>query len=153
MKLKSILGKAECPLYEDPDQKVIDWLKTIGLNPNLIDELASCSRNGAIKVNRIYFNRFNNMLEENLDEPHKACINNGYLIIGTGLNGDPIVLSIKTEMVGYVSHDELWEDDEDNDFEGILSITNLNLFDFYKNAFSDEFPVDSYECDEKGLNI
>ena len=144
MKLKPILEKADCPIYEDPDKKAIDWLKTIGLNPNLINELASCSRFGAIKVNRIYFNRFNNIIEENLDEQNKACINNGYLIIGAGLNGDPIVLSIKSETVGYVSHDELWEDDEDTDFDEMLSMTNLNLFDFYKNAFNDDFPVDSY---------
>ena len=89
-------------------------------------------------------NSGNNIIEENLDEQNKACINNGYLIIGAGLNGDPIVLSIKSETVGYVSHDELWEDDEDTDFDEMLSMTNLNLFDFYKNAFNDDFPVDSY---------
>ncbi len=149
MKLKSILEKAEWPIKEEPDQAILDWLAKIGLDTNLIEELAACSRYGPIKVNKIYLNRFNSMIEENLDEQNKKCIDNGYLIIGSGLNGDPIVLSIESEMIGYVSHDELWEDDEYSGFKDILEMTTLNIFEFYKNAFSDDFPVDSYECAEK----
>ncbi len=153
MKLKSILENAECPIYEAPNQTVIGWLADIGLSLKLIDALSACSRYGAIKVNKIYFNRFNDLIDENQDEQNKACIDNGYLIVGCGLNGDPIVLSIETEKIGYVSHDELWEDDEEAEFKDMLVMTNLNLSEFYENAFSDDFPVDSYECEEKGMSI
>ncbi len=152
MKLKAIFEKAENPIPESPNEEVMIWLSNIGLDQDLIDEFRSVSRNGPIKVNKVYFDRFNEFIENNLDEQNKRCIENGYLIIGSGLNGDPIVLNIETEKVGYVSHDILWEDEE-KDFQDMLVMTNLDVFEFYQKAFNDEFPVDSYELDEKGLCI
>ena len=150
MKLKTIFENAECPVFEDPSQKVIDWLSSIGLNQDLIEEFSSCSHYGPIRINKIYFNRFNEFIEYNFDEKSKRCIENGYLIIGSGLNGDPIVLSLESGNVGYISHDALWEE-EDCDFNEMLALTELNVFEFYKNAYSDEFPVDCYECEEKSI--
>ncbi len=151
-KLKTIFENAECPMVQEPSQKILNWLSTIGLDKRLIEEFSNCSRCGPIRVNKIYFNQFNELFDDNLEEQNKRCLENGYLIIGSGLNGDPIVLQLETTKVGYVSHDELWEE-EDSDFKDIVAITDLDVFDFYKNAYSDDFPVDIHELEEKGLSI
>jgi hypothetical protein len=152
MRLKRIFENAEHPIVEEPSQKVKEWLSNIGLDQNLIEEFSNCSHSGPIKVNKIYFNHFNEFFEENLEDQNKKCIENGYLIIGSGLNGDPIVLHLDTCKVGYVSHDDLWEDEE-SDFKDMLAMTGLDVFEFYEKAYNDEFPVDINELEDKGLSI
>jgi hypothetical protein len=131
---------------------VIEWLREIGLKENIINELASCSFNSFIQVNRISFDSFNLFKENNIDIQNRKCIENKYLIIGSGLNGDPIVYSLKNNSVGYVSHEELWEEEE-YVFGEICCMTNLSIQEFYYEAFSDDFPADFYECEEYAENI
>ncbi len=87
--------------------------------------------------------------KDNLDEQNITCINEELLIIGCGLNGDPVVVDLQTLTVGFVFHDELWED---------LSVkarsthidTGLSVGQFYFYAATqiDTFPVDGYAAEE-----
>ncbi|MBS8263938.1 hypothetical protein DYI25_05755 [Mesobacillus boroniphilus] len=87
------------------------------------------------------------MPENNLYEEHKRCIDNGLFIIGYGLNGDPIVLDLNTNEIGYVFHDELWEDEEINPREIYISL-ECSLPEFYFNSVTiDNYPVDGTEAE------
>ncbi|MEH7238884.1 hypothetical protein [Bacillus sp. JJ1562] len=87
------------------------------------------------------------MPDNNLYEEHKRCIDNGLFIIGSGLNGDPIVLDINTNKTGFIFHDELWEDKEINPKEIYISL-ECSLPEFYYNSvFIDDYPVDGYEAE------
>ncbi len=150
MSLRTTLENTNLPPLEPASQEVIDWLRLQGIDEETIQELSSCSRGKAIKVNKVYLSKFNGLTEENLYEQNARCLENGYLIIGSGLNGDPIVFSREEKKVGYVSHDELWEDDE-CDFRDIVYITKLGLIDFYEGALEEAFPVDIHEAEEQGI--
>ncbi|WP_075979930.1 hypothetical protein [Bacillus massilinigeriensis] len=87
------------------------------------------------------------MPEENLYEEHKRCIDNGLFIIGYGLNGDPIVIDLNTKKIGYIFHDELWEDEDVNPREIHISL-GCSVPQFYYNSVTiDDYPVDGYEAE------
>ncbi len=145
--ISEILEQSKKQSSEVPDPEVVAWLQEIGLELEVFDQLLNASFNSFVKVNRISFNRINDIKTENLDPQNIECIKSGYLIIGSGLNSDPIIYSLATKTVGYVSHDELWEE-EDRDIEEIVSITSYDIPSFFAKAVEDTFPVDFYECYE-----
>ncbi|MEH7110082.1 hypothetical protein, partial [Bacillus sp. JJ1764] len=75
-----------------------------------------------IKFKQVYFNIVNEIPENNLYEEYKRCIDNGFFIIGSGLNGDSIVIDLNTRNIGYVFHDEVWEDGDVNPKEIYISL-------------------------------
>jgi hypothetical protein len=101
------------------------------------------------KLGHIYYNKTNDIEKENLDEQNINCINEKLLIIGCGLNGDPVVVDLKTLTVGFVSHDELWEDSSVKARSAHIDI-GLSIGQFYFNAVTqtDTFPVDANQADE-----
>ena len=101
-----------------------------------------------IKFNHVYFDKVNDIPENNLWEENKRCMDEGLLIIGSGLNGDFIVVDLNTLKVGYVFHDEIWEDEEGIVRENYISL-NCSIGHFYYNALTiEEFPVDGREAEE-----
>lgn len=87
------------------------------------------------------------MPEEILYEEHKRCIDNGLFIIGYGLNGDPIVIDLNTKKIGYIFHDELWEDEDVNPREIYISL-ECSIPQFYYNSVTIvDYPVDGYEAE------
>lgn len=101
-----------------------------------------------IKFNHVYFDKVNDIPENNLWEENKRCIDEDLLIIGSGLNGDFIVVDLNTLKVGYVFHDEIWEDEEAIVRENYISL-NCSIGHFYYNALTiEEFPVDGREAEE-----
>ncbi|WP_026565638.1 DUF1157 domain-containing protein [Bacillus sp. UNC41MFS5] len=83
------------------------FLKDYQIPEDVISFLKEFSFRENIKFKHVYFNNVNEMPENNLYEEHKRCIDNGLFIIGSGLNGDPIVIDLNTRNIGYVFHDEL----------------------------------------------
>lgn len=140
--LKSIVPHA----HEEVSSETVSWLQSLGLSEHILNELLECSFSSFVRVNKISFNKLNNIKSENLDEQNCSCIEHGQLIIGSGLNGDLIVLSIEQGLVGYVSHDELWEDEEDYEFSEIFEPSPLPLSEFFSQALENTFPVDAHEC-------
>lgn len=119
--------------YQIPED-VISFLKEFSFNEN-------------IQFKHVKFDSVNEMPDNNLFGEHKRCIDNGLFIIGSGLNGDPIVIDLNTRMVGYVFHDELWENEEVNPREIYISL-ECSAPEFYYNSVTiDGYPVDGYEAE------
>lgn len=96
----------------------------------------------------VYFDKVNDIPDNNLWEENKRCIDEGLLIIGSGLNGDFIVIDLHTLNVGYVFHDEIWEDEDAIVRENYINL-NWSIGQFYYNALTmQEFPVDGYQAEE-----
>lgn len=91
----------------------------------------------------------NRLRTENINPINKEIYKQGYLIIGCGLNGDPIVLNTKSGFVAYVFHDQLWEAEVGN-IEAIIIDMKLPLGDFFYMSVteSDDFPCDAYDAEE-----
>ena len=142
--LLNILKKTELPEVLKPDSAVVDWLTQLGIDQDTIRILSECSFTCGVQVNRIYIHQFNALKTENLDEQSSQCLENVFLIIGIGLNGDPIIMSLENLCVGYASHDELWEEEE-YQIEEIIEMTKLDICEFFLNAFDDNFPTAAFE--------
>ena len=89
------------------------------------------------------------ILEEAFDEYNKPCIENGYLIIGNGPNGDLLCVDIKKGTVGYAYHDELWEGSF-GDFSSIYIGMPILLEKFIEMMLNDKnnYPFDGYEAEK-----
>ncbi|MGJ7910125.1 hypothetical protein [Neobacillus sp. LXY-1] len=123
------------------------FLKDYQIPEDVISFLKEFSFRENIKFKHVYFNFVNEMPENNLYEEHKRCIDNGLFIIGSGLNGDPIVIDLNTRNIGYVFHDELWEDGDVNPREIYISL-ECSIPQFYYNSVTiDDYLVDGYEAE------
>ncbi|MDR6879641.1 hypothetical protein [Bacillus sp. 3255] len=101
-----------------------------------------------IRFNKVSFYQVNEMPDENLYEENQRCIAERLLIIGWGLNGDFIVLDLENLKVGYVLHDELWEDATINPREILINL-QCSIGEFYYSAVTVEnFPVDGYQAEQ-----
>ena len=89
------------------------------------------------------------ILEEAFDEYNKPCIENGYLIIGNGPNGDLLCVDIKKGTVGYAYHDELWEGSFEK-FSSIYIGMPILLEKFIEMMLNDKnnYPFDGYEAEK-----
>ena len=95
-----------------------------------------------------YFYKVNEIANQNLEVENRPCIDNGFLIIGCGLNGDPIVVNIRTNEVGYVFRDRLWESGTPH-LNDITINLGLNIAEFFSNCLKHKnFPVDAYQAEE-----
>lgn len=137
-------------IKENLNSETIFFLEKFNINPLITNILLNFCYSKPIIIGNIYFNCVNNITEENLEDENINCIKSKLLIIGCGLNGDPIVIDLKTNEIGYVSHDELWEE-EIIERKAYFN-SNLSLGSFYFNASIDSsFPVDSSELRDKLL--
>lgn len=124
------------------------WLEQFGASSNLIAILKEFPFASHVKFGRITFSAVNRIPEYNDLDENKCLREKGLLIIGDGLNGDPIVLKVQTETVGYVSHDELWEG-APSDLDKIYCDLGLSVSDFYLAAATEaDFPVDFYAAQD-----
>ena len=89
------------------------------------------------------------ILEENYDEYNKPCIENGYLIIGKGPNGDLLCVSIKKGNGGYAYHDDLWERSFE-EFSDIYIELPILLDKFIEMMLKDKnnYPFDGFEAEK-----
>ena len=134
--------------------KTLDFFKSIGLSAELIDFLKEFSFMQGIDFDGIYFSRVNDMRSENLEEINKEIFKYNLLIVGSGMNGDPIVLNFKTMKMGYVFHDKLWESETIEDLDAIYIDLDLSLGQFYyKKVTEENFPIDAYEAEEYMSNL
>ncbi len=104
-----------------------------------------------VTMGHLTFDCVNSLAEENLDEGNAACVEAGLLIIGSGLNGDPIVLDLRAGTVGYVKNDDLFaEDDDRRPVREVFRDSGLDVGSFYLAAalYQDAFPVDGYEAED-----
>ncbi len=111
-----------------------------------IEFLNKFAFNSFVKFGQITFNCPNEIKRENTEAENRSLIENELLIIGCGLNGDPIVIDIKDGKMGYISHDELWEDEEIAVSEVYVKMNESIGSFFLKSANSSNYPVDYFEA-------
>lgn len=129
--------------------KTLDFFKKIGLNIELIEFFKEFSYLKTIDFDGISFLRINDIRTENLEEQNNEIYKNNLLIIGSGMNGDPIVLNFETMKMGYVFHDQLWENEKIENLNAIYIDLGLSIGEFfYKKMTEEEFPIDAYDAEE-----
>jgi hypothetical protein len=100
-----------------------------------------------IHVGRLTLYPFDALPKQNAKPNHHA-LRNGFLVIGNGLNGDPIAVELTNGEVAFLSHDLLWGLDPDcTDFEECVARSSLDIDTFWSRASKDnEFPIDFYSA-------
>lgn len=107
----------------------------------------SCSYSGFLTFNRVTLDRINDFPDLN-NIPVHARNKDKYLIIGNGLNGDPIAVNITNLNTGYLFHDILFEN-EVTDMDQLFVDMRCPPEEFLYNAvFLNQYPVDAYQSEE-----
>jgi hypothetical protein len=128
--------------------KKLLFINEFSISNEVVEFLNTFSFNRNIRFKHVYFDKVNDMADNNIYEGNKRCIYERLLIIGSGLNGDLIALDLKNLKVGYVFHDDLWEDKSINPIEIFVSL-NCTIGEFYYNSIVIEsFPVDGLQAEK-----
>lgn len=139
---------AGCP-REPLHPSCVAFLRANGVPEDVLSMLNSCAFAGSLRIGNLWLSRLPEADRENTETQNAPCLKNGFLIVGSGLNGDPIALELRTGKVAFISHDDLWEDDYDS-FQDLVVRTPLAFEEFYLEALSDSnFPCDSYDAAER----
>lgn len=129
--------------------KTIEFLESLNLSKDLIDFFKTFSFREEIDFGSIYFNCVNRIRIENLEEENKEIYKKDLLIIGSGANGDPIFVNIKTQNVGYIFHDILWEEENIEDLNKVYIDLKMSIGTFfYKSITEEDFPIDAYQAED-----
>ena len=144
--LADVVKKAAMGLRaEPPSTRTLSFLKKHRVPPGIIQSLEACSVSSFVRVGRLNLYPFSALPEENAKSNHHA-LRNGFLVIGSGLNGDPIAVELSNAQVAFLAHEVLWGFDPDcTDFEECVARSTLDIDTFWERALvDDDFPVDFY---------
>ncbi len=126
---------------------VMSWLYEIGVSDALVSFFERHCYISWVQIGNLSFNSVRELVRENVDPQNHSVYKSRLLIIGSGLNGDPIVVNIDSGKAGFLCHDELWESDESPEIASILCELPYSLGEFYlRAATSEDFPRDYYEA-------
>ncbi|KAF2082584.1 hypothetical protein [Flavobacterium sharifuzzamanii] len=129
--------------------KTIEFLESLNLSKDLIDFFKTFSFREEIIFGSIYFNCVNRIRIENLEEENKEIYKKDLLIIGSGANGDPIVVNTKTMSIGYIFHDILWEEENIENLNKVYIDLKMSIGTFfYKSVTEEDFPIDAYQAED-----
>ena len=129
-------------------------LLELGISDAVIEYLSCMGRDlsfyvspNGVAATRLY--SVKTIMEEAFEEYNKPCIENGYLIIGDGANGDLLCVDIQKSTVGYAYHDDLWERNF-KDFDHIYIHMPITIDAFIEMMLKDEsnYPFDGYEAEK-----
>lgn len=113
-----------------------------------MDFLNTFSFNKNIRFKHVYFYRVNDIPDNNTYEKNIRCLEADLLIIGSGLNGDFIVVDLNNLKVGYVFHDDFWEDSSINPRDIFINL-DCTIGKFYYNPMlKEDFPLDGFQVEE-----
>jgi hypothetical protein len=144
--LSNLSGK---PVKERMNERCLGYLREHAVPHDLISTLEACAYAGPIRVGPASLSRLAEIDRENAEEENAACIVRGFLIVGSGLNGDPIAVELSSGKMAFISHDILWERTYD-DFEECVVRTPLGFDEFWTAASeSPNFPRDSYDAEKR----
>jgi hypothetical protein len=130
---------------ESPSAATIAFLKKHRVPPKTLQILKACSVSAPIRIGRLTLYAFSALPKQN-GRPNQHALRNGFLVIGTGLNGDPIAVELSNGEVAFLAHDKLWGlDPECTAIEECVARSTLDIETFWARAFvEDDFPVDFY---------
>lgn len=128
--------------------KTLSFLVDSNVPKGVINFFNHISFDQHISFKHVSFYQVNELPGENLYDANQRCIAERLLIVGWGSNGDLIVLDLENLKVGYVFHDELWEDESVNPRDILINL-KCSIGEFYYNAVTvEDFPVDGYEAEK-----
>ena len=77
-----------------------------------------------------------------IDNQYPVCNEKNLLIIGNLLNGDLLTINLKNEHIGYIFHDDLWEENYLN-IEDIYCELQFDIEIFLKTILEEKiYPID-----------
>lgn len=120
---------------------ILDYLSCMG-----IDLPFYVSSYGTAKT---YLYSIKSIINEAFCEENYPCMDHGYLIIGSGPNGDLLCVNCSTGLIGYAFHDDLWDKTYDA-FEDIYIELPLSIEQFLNSVIyeKDEYPFDGFEAEK-----
>ena len=90
-------------------------------------------------------------IKDLVEQQHPACNKNNLLVIGNGLNGDLLTINLKNTHIGYVFHDDLWEENYLN-IEDIYCELPFDIEVFLKMVLEGKtYPMDGTMAEEMKL--
>jgi hypothetical protein len=145
--LSQILAElTDKPAKERLSQRCLQYLREHGVPEEVILRLDECAYARHIRLGPVTLCRLSSVDAENSREANSACIDGGLLIVGSGLNGDPIAIELASGRIAFISHDLLWEGDFEDVGECVVR-TPLSFDEFWTAAAqSPDFPRDSYDA-------
>jgi hypothetical protein len=144
--LADVVRKASNGLRTEPPSKAsLAFLKKHHVAPRIVRTLQGCSVPAPIRVGRLTLYPFSALPKLN-GKPNHHALRNGFLVMGNGLNGDPIAVELSNGEVAFLAHDLLWGfDPECTAFEECVARSALDMDTFWARALvDDDFPVDFY---------
>ena len=144
------VAKAGCSARATPlRNNCEEWMRECGAPPSLISFFQKHSYSSWVQIGAVSFNSANEIVQINTEPQNHALYKAGLLIVGSGLNGDPIAINLKNGNVGFLCHDELWEHDGVVDFAALYRELPESIGSFYLAAAnSEQHPVDFYQASE-----
>jgi hypothetical protein len=132
---------------EPPAAATLAFLTKHHVPPPIIQTLRACSVSAEIRVGRLTLYPFSALPKQN-GKPNHHALRNGFLVMGNGLNGDPIAVELSNGEVAFLAHDLLWGlDPECTAFEECVARSTLDIDTFWARALADPaFPVDFYSA-------
>jgi hypothetical protein len=148
--LQDVLAKIpRKPYPEDVPSRCLAFLEERGIPMDLVSTLRECAYTGHIEIGPLSFARVAEPAEQNEEEANRPCLENGFLVVGSGLNGDLVALELASGKMAFISHDELWERDYER-FDDCVVRTSLSFHDLWEAAASDRsFPRDCRDAEER----
>lgn len=128
-------------IYKPVDCSKDDFFS--GLPADVIQYL-SCMGSPVYLNKTVYGSAYTTLfsIDEMKNEQYEICTENNLLVIGYGLNGDLITVSLLNNKVGYVFHDELTEENIDV-FQEIYVEMPLKIEEFIEMAIENKnYPID-----------
>lgn len=146
MNIKNIFKKnnimfrpAEIPdtaLFQSLPESIADYLKYMGKTIKLHETEYGSAWTVLYNIEEI----------QNCQET--ICSKNNLLVIGSGLNGDLLTINLKNCHIGYIFHDDLWEENYDK-IEDIYCELPFGIETFLHMAFEDDsYPIDGTMAEE-----
>lgn len=146
--LADVLAKLGVPRASTPSTSATRFLRKHKIPEGVVSELSEGCPAASIRIGPLTLYSLEDIAQSNEEKANRPCIKNGLLIIGHGINGDPLAIEMATAKVVFVSHDLLWEESYD-DLEECIVRSGLDLSDFWARASNDPtFPRDSYDARE-----
>lgn len=126
--------------------EVLDYLRTHRIPEDIIGDLQASSYADWIAIGGLSLVPIPQLIEQT--EGIMPCIENGYLVLAGGANGDPVAVHRDTKRMAFISHDQLY--DEPKDFLECVHETPYFYEEFWEHVISDAaFPSDYFEAKDR----
>ena len=147
--LEGLSRRTDLPPKERLSDRCLDYARERGVPLRLIETLDAYAYAGPIRIGPVWLSRLSEFDIENDTEENAPCLQHGFLIVGSGLNGDPIAVELASGNMSFIAHDVLWERDYDR-FEECVVRTPLGFEEFWARAVdAADFPRDSYDAQRR----